>query len=151
MRLFVAAIVQSVLLTACVSRPVEPDFPIPPTGTAVIILSAGTSEWGFGMTRIYRTDVVETTNSGGVGGSVTRKVQAVPGANDRVAAVLVRDGPRAVAKAGPDQGLCPGSVDVIAADPAVGRFAQLTRNCQGDGAAFDALWLAALRALAPPR
>lgn len=151
MRLFVAGIVQSVLLTACVSQPVEPDIPLPPTGTPVIILSAGTSEWGFGMTRVHCGDVVETTDSGGFGGRVTRNVQIVPGAYDRVAAVLVRDGPRAVARAGPDQGLCPGSVDVIAADPAVGRFAQLTRNCQGDGAAFDALWLTALRALAPPQ
>ena len=150
MRLFVAAIVQSVLLVACVSQPVKPDVPIPPAGTPVIILSAGTSEWGFGMTRIYRGDIVETTDSGGLAGRVARNIQVVPGAYDRVAAVLVREGPRAVARAGPDQGLCPGSVDVIAADPAVGRFAQLTRNCQGNGAAFDALWLTALRALAPP-
>jgi len=152
MRLTLTKGLSAVLLMAgCVSPDSQPDIALPPDGTPVIVLSSGTSEWGYGSTRIYRGDLVVTTQSGGLGRTVNRTANTVPGAYDRVAAVLRRDGPRAVARAGADQGLCPGSVDVISATPPVGRFSALTRYCYGDGAAFDGLWRATTRAVAPPR
>lgn len=137
-------------LSACVNQTVQPEDDPMPDSTPLIVLSAGTSEWGYGMTEVFLGDRVISTQSGGLGQSVERSVTTVPGAYDRVAAVLSREGPRAVARAGADQGLCPGSVDVISANPPVGQFSALTRPCQGDGAPFDGLWRAALQALASP-
>jgi hypothetical protein len=140
-----------VLLTACAAP--APDAPVvrPPAGTPVIHIAAGTSEWGFGATEVHGTDLVVTINSEGVGRPVRETSQTIPGAYARVADVLRREGPAAVRATGRNDGICPGSQDVIAADPPVGGFGLLNAPCGGDDAPFRALYGAALRAIAPPR
>lgn len=135
-------------LAACTAPAAQ--VPRPPATVPVIVLSQGTSEWGFAATEIYADDTVISIQSEGIGRPVRERAAIIPGAYDRVAAVLRHDGPAAMRATGPNPVLCPGSQDTIAANPPLGRFAVLAAPCGGNTAPFRALYGAAVAAIAPP-
>lgn len=136
------------LLAACAA----PTHPVvrPPSATAAITLSSGSSEWGYAATEVYADDTVIQITRAGVGQRVDETARTVPGAYDRVAAVLRAQGPGAVRATDATAGVCPGSQDAISADPPLDGFAGIQAPCGGDDTAFRALLAAALRAIAPP-
>lgn len=144
-----AILILPLLLAAC-AAPAQPPVDRPPEGTPVIVIAAGTSEWGYSATEVYGTDLVVTITSDGIGQDPRESAQVVPGAYARVAAVLRRDGPAAVRATGRNVEICPGSQDVVSARPPVGRFEVLNAPCGGDDGPFRALFGAALGAIAPP-
>jgi len=139
-----------VLLAACAAAP-EPAVERPPAGTPVIVISGGSMEWGYHASEVYANDLVIGISSEGVGRGQRERAEVIPGAYARVAEVLRRQGPAEVRATGRDVAICPGSADVIAATPPVGRFRVLNAPCGGDDAPFRRLFSAALGAIAPPR
>lgn len=135
------------LLTGCTAAPGV--VPRPASTVPVIVLSAGTSEWGYSATEVYADDTVITVMSDGIRHPVHETARTVPGAFDRVAAVIRRDGPAAVRATGPEPAICPGARDAIGANPPLGGFAVLHVPCGGDAGPFHALYSAALWAIAP--
>ena len=143
----VRLLVALALLSGCTAAPAV--VPRPASTVPVIVLSAGTSEWGYSATEVYADDTVITIMSDGLRHPVQETVRTVPGAYDRVAAVIRRDGPAAVRATGRVVEICPGSQDAIGANPPLGGFAVLNAPCGGDAGPFHALYSAALWAIAP--
>lgn len=139
-----------ILMAACAAAP-EPPVERPPAGTPVIVISGGSMEWGYNASEVYANDLVIGTSSQGVGTGQREHAQVIPGAYDRVAEVLRRQGPAEVRATGRGVEICPGSADVIAATPPVGRFRVLNAPCGGDDAPFRRLYSATLGAIAQPR
>lgn len=131
------ALVPLVLLGACAAP--GADIPLPPPGTPVITVSTGTSEWGSHVTEIYQGGVMVNRMSEGVGRPQTVAVVQSDGVYEQVAALLAREGPRALRRQGRIGLPCPGSVDGISASPAVGRFTAIGTGCPGGEAEFEAL------------
>jgi hypothetical protein len=146
------ALVLPPLVAACVAPdPVTAHAPRPAEDTPVIVISSGTSEWGYSLTEVFATDVVTNVTSGGIGQGAEMRSDTVPGAYARVAAVLRRQGPGTVRATGRGGAPCPGSRDTIAAVPPVGAFASLDAPCGGPSERFRALFSATTGAIAPPR
>lgn len=135
------------LLAGCAAAPTV--LPRPPSSVPVIVLSQGSSEWGYAATEVYADDTVISIMSEGLGRPVRETSQTIPGAYDRVAAVIRRDGLAAVRATGRNPVICLGSQDAVAANPPLGRFELLQAPCSGNTAPFRALIDAALGAIAP--
>jgi hypothetical protein len=142
-------LIAPLVLVACAAAP-PAMVPRPPSDVAVVVVSQGSSEWGYTSTEVYANDLVISIRSEGVGQPVQETATTVPGAYARVAGVVRRDGPAAVRASGRDPSICPGSQDAVAANPPLGSFAVLSAPCGGNTAPFAALASAALGAIAAP-
>ncbi len=124
-------------MSGCDETPGAAD--LPPEGTPYISISYGTSEWGGGSIRYFATDVAVTTSWEGVGQRERVSVsELAPGTFDRAAAYLAREGPGAIARHG-EISICPGDVEGIGAEPALGRFDWLGPTCGVRSEAYERL------------